>query len=88
MATENTEPAGDPTDTQILDWIADARLFDGVGDADIDDVCASMLSEDNLSEDAWKLMWRKAMRQVLIQAMDTPPGVPQPALKKEPHDRT
>ena len=59
-------------DTRIVDWIADERLFDGIGNIDIDEVCVSMLpSTVEVDDEIWKLTWRKALRKVILDVMDT-----------------
>jgi hypothetical protein len=58
------------TDSQLLDWIADERLFDGIGKIDIDLICLEMSHPDD-SEETWKINWRKAFRVAIQKAMQT-----------------
>jgi hypothetical protein len=57
------------TDTAIVDWLADTRVFDGFSGVDIDDVCLSMMPEVTQPYDEeeriWKETWRKALRKVV-----------------------
>lgn len=58
-------------DTRIVDWIADERLFDGIGNIDIDEVCVSMLpSTVEVDDEIWKLTWRYALRKVILDVME------------------
>lgn len=58
---EERESAPRPSDTEILDWMADERVFDGIGEYDIDEMTLAAGSPD-ITEDGWKLEWRRQMR--------------------------
>lgn len=56
-------------DTERLDWIADERVFEGIGGADIDDWTAGALAgadqDGDDSEDVWRMEWRRQLRNAI-----------------------
>ena len=56
------------TDTERLDWMADERLIDGIGDFDISDAACSKVSLDATDEE-WDIANREALREAIDEAM-------------------
>lgn len=62
-----------PTDTQILDFLAGERIFDGYGDVDIDSETSDALVARDPNYDGndadWKLEWRRQFRLAIMKGM-------------------
>ncbi len=64
------------TDTQILDWMADERVFDGINGLDIDEMTSDALRERGIfvghlddTEEAWTLEWRRQFRIAIMKGI-------------------
>jgi hypothetical protein len=58
-------------DGRRLDWIADERMFEGLGGEDFDILTLEAMQAagaDGDDEDAWRMEWRKQMRAALDRA--------------------
>jgi hypothetical protein len=51
------------TDSELLDRCADERIFDGLGDFDIDVWVIERVVEG--TEEEWKFLWRLGLREAL-----------------------
>jgi len=64
------------TDTEILDHLADERIFDGINGIDIDEATSHALEARGIhcgapedTEDTWKLEWRRQFRLAIMKGM-------------------
>ena len=69
------DAAAFPSDAEILDWMADVRVFDGLGQYDIDEMTLAAGPPD-ITEEGWKLEWRKQMRLAVALLMADPAALP------------